>query len=256
METIASVYATTDYSLFKGLNGNREVMENRKKLLKESIVERGWIRNPIVVNASMEIIDGQGRFEALKELGMPIEFVFAPNATIQDCICLNIKQKNWTNIDYIKSYALNGVKDYIILEQAIQKHKTLGTSVIQILLSRFVMDCHGSVRELKSGQFKVIDPDAADDILFFADKCFEIIGSSNGRLRTWATIIKFVYYCEKIDKKRFVKQLSEHHIMLAPVSKLKQGLMLMERIYNYSHSKKTKVYFIPEYEKMTMKTIR
>ena len=256
MKTVGNIFSTTDYSEFKKLNGNRDVMENRKKLLMESIVERGWIRNPIVVNEKMEIIDGQGRFEALKELNMPVEYVFAPGATIQDCINLNVKQKNWTHYDYIASYASNGIKDYQILQDALNKHKSLGVTVCQILLSGISGDGVRVTNSFKNGNFKVVDPDGVDDILFFADKAFEIIGSNNGRLRTWATVIKFVYYCDKIDKIRFMKQLSTHHIMIAPVSTVKQCLMLLERIYNYNHSKKNKVYFIPEYEKATMKTIR
>ena len=88
------VYSTADYSAFKKLTGNRDILENRKNLIISSINERGWIRNPVVVNDNMEIIDGQGRFEALKELGLPIEYVVAHGATISDCIALNIKQTN------------------------------------------------------------------------------------------------------------------------------------------------------------------
>ena len=34
----------------------------------------GFIKNPIVVNEKMEIIDGQGRFEVCKEKGLPIYY--------------------------------------------------------------------------------------------------------------------------------------------------------------------------------------
>lgn len=256
MNAIESVYSTRDYSIFKKLNGNREVMDRRKELLVRSIVERGWIRNPIVVNDKMEIIDGQGRFEALKELGMPIEFVYAHDANIQDCIHLNVKQKNWSSYDYIKSYAANGVKDYEVLLKALDNHKGLSASVVQILLSPFMSEGGTQTKAFKNGQYKVVATDAVEDILFFAEKCFEIIGGSNGRLRAWASIVKFVFYCEKIDKNRFMKQLSEHHIMLAPIATVKQGLMIMERIYNYNHSQKNKLYFVPEYEKMTLRSVK
>ena len=72
---VGTVYSTTDYDSFAKLEGNRDVLQSRKNIIKESIEERGWIRNPVVVNEKMQIIDGQGRFEALKELGMPIEYV-------------------------------------------------------------------------------------------------------------------------------------------------------------------------------------
>lgn len=93
MKQVGAIYSSQEYSEFKKLNGNRSVLEQRKNMIIASIQERGWIRNPIVVNEKMEIIDGQGRFEALKKLNMPVEYVVAKGATISDCIALNIKQK-------------------------------------------------------------------------------------------------------------------------------------------------------------------
>lgn len=93
MRQVGAIYSSEDYSVFRKLNGNRSVLEQRKNMIMASITERGWIRNPVVVNEKMEIIDGQGRFEALKELGLPIEYVVAKGASISDCIALNIKQK-------------------------------------------------------------------------------------------------------------------------------------------------------------------
>ena len=72
---VGFVYSTEDYSVFQKLNGNRDVLESRKNKIMESILERGWIRNPIVVNQKFEVIDGQGRLEALQELKMPVEYV-------------------------------------------------------------------------------------------------------------------------------------------------------------------------------------
>lgn len=61
----AQVYEEKDYSKFKRLENNRDVTESRKEKLKASIAS-GEILNPIIVNEKMEIIDGQGRYEAKK----------------------------------------------------------------------------------------------------------------------------------------------------------------------------------------------
>lgn len=88
-----TIYCTSDYTVFKKLLGNRVVLEQRKNTIKNSIIENGYVRNPIVVNEKMEIIDGQGRFEALKELKLPIEYVIAYGAGQKECIALNANQK-------------------------------------------------------------------------------------------------------------------------------------------------------------------
>ena len=67
MKEVATVYRTEDLSIFKTLKGNREVKENRKQTLIESIDKHGYITNPIIVNERFEVIDGQGRLAACKE---------------------------------------------------------------------------------------------------------------------------------------------------------------------------------------------
>ena len=67
---IGYIFEEPDYSQFKYLGGNRDITHSKKLL--ESITQNGYFNVPILVNENMEIIDGQGRFEALKMLGLPI----------------------------------------------------------------------------------------------------------------------------------------------------------------------------------------
>ena len=199
MTEVAKVYSTCDYDSFRKLKGNRNVLDARKKMLISSIKERGWIRNPIVCNEKMEIIDGQGRFEALKELHMPIEYVISPGATIQDCISLNIKQKNWSNQDYIDSYAENGVREYVVLKAIIKRYTTMNVSTICVVCGNVSTDGAGMINPIKTGTFQFYDEENLHDRLNFVAKCLAVVQSSNGRERTWATAFKFAYSCHLID---------------------------------------------------------
>lgn len=246
MKQVGAIYSSQEYSKFKKLNGNRSVLEQRKNMIIASIQERGWIRNPIVVNEKMEIIDGQGRFEALKKLNMPVEYVVAKGATISDCIALNIKQKNWTAEDYIQCYADMGYSDYIILNSLMGDYPGIKNSSLHILVGKNTKD--GSSPQIKDGTFTVYDPDSLKDRLNFAQDCLNIIGYGNGASRTWCSALKFVWFCEAIDKKVFLSKLNKCRSFLYPCVTVKQAIELLEKIYNYS-IKKNKVYFIPEYEK-------
>ena len=64
------VYMTYDYNIFKKMLGNRELNERHVFRLKKSIREN-YIPNAIIVNQSMEVVDGQHRLKALSELGKP-----------------------------------------------------------------------------------------------------------------------------------------------------------------------------------------
>lgn len=115
MKVAAKVYETKDYSSFKRLEGNRAVVNSRKNRIITSISEVGYVLNPIIVNESMEVIDGQGRLEALKELGLPVHYIIAQNVGLDECIAMNIHNSIWKVEDFVNCYAEMGDKNYIYL---------------------------------------------------------------------------------------------------------------------------------------------
>jgi hypothetical protein len=247
-DMVGNIYSTTDYSVFKKLNGNRGILESRKALIVHSISERGWIRNPIVVNEYMEVIDGQGRLEALRELGLPVEYVVSKGATIADCIALNIKQTNWKSVDYVKCYADMGYVDYIVLLSQYGTFHHLPDMCINALACKSACEGSKSSSLLKNGLLKIHDKENFLDRCMFADKCIEIIGRGNGRLRNWCAVIKFVYYCDKISNDLFLERLVRNHNLITPCVTLKQILECIEEVYNYGVKRSNKVYFIPEWD--------
>lgn len=243
-----SVYCTKNYSLFKPLLGNRTVLENRKQLLISSIKQNGWITNPIIVNKNMEIIDGQHRYEALKELNMPIEYVICEDATIQDCIALNIKQQNWKLSDYIKCYAEMGNDDYVFLMEQLKKyHGKIPDSVIIHLAGNMRNDGVPS-NIIKSGKYHAVDRESVDKRMAFIIDMFSIIGKKRGRTRLWGNVFKFVYYSDVIENTRMKDVLNKYIAEVTPAVTTDQAIMVLEKIYNRNR-KGDKIYFLPEYEK-------
>lgn len=82
------VFETNDYGVFYRLEDNRSVTESRKNQLIASF-SAGEVMCPIIVNEKMEIIDGQGRFEARKALELPIYYIIDPGKNINDCRRMN-----------------------------------------------------------------------------------------------------------------------------------------------------------------------
>ena len=244
-----SIFTSYDYNEFKKLEGNREIFDNRKNIIIRSIKENGWIRNPIVVNEKMEIIDGQGRFEALKELDMPIEFVVAEGATIEDCISLNVKQKNWMNADYVKCYADLGNKEYILFQNLCEEYKGILTfDAMKAICSGYRTD-NDKADLIKTGRFVVSDQETIRARLSFISGVLNFMGPAFGRKREWAIILNFVFYCSKIDTQKFIEKIEKYPMFLVPCVTSRQILECFEKIYNYNDKKTNKVYFIPEYEK-------
>jgi hypothetical protein len=108
-----TIQTTTNYKLFKSITSNREIDKGHVKKLAASILRKNllFIR-PIIVNTAMEIIDGQHRLAACQQLRQPVSYVVAEGLTKDDIAILNTAQKNWTSLDFITFYALEGRKEF------------------------------------------------------------------------------------------------------------------------------------------------
>ncbi|MBO5955184.1 MAG: ParB N-terminal domain-containing protein [Clostridia bacterium] len=242
------VYSTDDYNVFKKLEGNRDVFEQRKKIISESIIANGWVRNPIVVNEKMQIIDGQGRFEACKSLGLPIEYVVAVGANINTCVALNVKQKNWAAMDYVECFSKIGNEHYKVLKKLIGIYSKMNFDSIVCLASAYVTP-GGKIRNsIYEGRFEIFDEETLIERFNFAEKVLSFTDGVYGRQREWMSAIKFMFYSDCIDNERMLEKLNKYQAFLIPCVTTKQVLETFEKIYNY-HSHEEKIYFLPEYEK-------
>ena len=104
---------TRDYSKFKFLKTNRKVKESTVRKITDSIKEWGIIPGrSILVDGDYNIIDGQHRFMAIKSLGHPIPYEVINGDVIGKTMALNSNQQQWKLIDYINSYAEQGIECY------------------------------------------------------------------------------------------------------------------------------------------------
>jgi len=108
---INAVLSTTDYSKFSFLESNRELRLPHVEELKESITEHP-LEKPIDVNEKLQIIDGQHRFWAWSELGMPIIYIIHKGWGAKEVPILNSNQKNWNPSDFVKMYSESGNEHY------------------------------------------------------------------------------------------------------------------------------------------------
>ena len=116
------IKSTKNYKQFKKLFGNRGVEDRRVNKIIKSIQKVGYITSPIIVNEKMEVVDGQGRLEALERLHMPVEYIVEHGIGIEECISMNVNNTNWTIVDYLKSYAERGNENYIKLARLMQEY--------------------------------------------------------------------------------------------------------------------------------------
>lgn len=148
------VYETKDYDIFGKIEGNRSLKEGHVERLIESIKDKNLLEvNPIIVNMKMEVIDGQCRLAAAKQLNVPIFYMVAKTANLEDVRLLNINVKGWGMNDYLESYIAQKQADYFTLKKFHEEY-AIPITICLVLLSG--MKDRGEVRlAFKQGEFKV-----------------------------------------------------------------------------------------------------
>lgn len=119
-ELVNMVYKTDDLSIFKTIDGNRVSNLQHIKRLADSIRIYGMKCNPILVNEKMQVIDGQHRLIAAKEVGSFVYYIILNGYTLSEVHTLNLNQKNWTRKDFMEGYANMGIESYIKLRDFIE----------------------------------------------------------------------------------------------------------------------------------------
>ena len=98
------IYSTKDYSRFSFLENNRIVKISHVNEFKEEIKKNDrTMCFPIVVDPNLRIIDGQHRFHACMELGLPIYYVVDDDDDAEQAmINCNKINKKWEMMDWLR----------------------------------------------------------------------------------------------------------------------------------------------------------
>lgn len=242
---VAAVLSTNNYSIFSRMPGNRTVEYARIARLKKSIETSGWIRCPIIVNEKLQIIDGQGRFEALKALGLPIEYIVTPGLGMKECVVFNSTQSKWTSKDYIKSYAETGHKDYERLQKLITDFPDLPEALIVFVCNH---SREYSAKLLYSGEFKLDEGYYSEsrELFDYLNQFVSLKAHINGSWTHFLKAIAFTAGLEEIDRNLLLKKCQMNISKAIPIININSALKSIELMYNFRA--KEPVYLVTAYD--------
>ena len=121
-QEVNKVYKTYDLSIFKSIDGNRVPNLQHIRRLTDSLKVHGMKCNPILVNEKMEVIDGQHRLQAAKNVNTFVYYIVVNGYKLEQVHTLNLNQKNWGKRDYMLGYAEMGIKSYMKLREFVLKN--------------------------------------------------------------------------------------------------------------------------------------
>lgn len=157
----------------------------------------------------MYIVDGHNRATTALYLNIPFRGILLPNkfSNLEELVefvsSLNNSQKAWINMDYIRSYAHVGKKEYIDLIQVKSKTPYSITAAAMILSS---VNKNTQSENIKKGTFKITRLKEAKEVFDYAGELSKYKPLSNRMVLS----LNAVMALEIFDKKKFEEAYAKH----------------------------------------------
>lgn len=234
--------STTEYTRFKRIVGNRPLRKAHVRNLVTAISKDATtIRyNPILVNDKMEVIDGEHRLAAIKQLGMPVYYIQEPDLTLENVINLNSGTKAWTPTDFAESYKERGNENYAIY---LDFKKEFGFNH-DILLRYLSLDNPITGDMFRQGKLKVGNVKKSLQLCNDLQEVGQYYDRFNNR--SFALGFYMLWKNKSYDHKRMVQKLSVHKAKMHDCALPEQYADLLQKIYNIGVMDHNRVWFNKE----------
>jgi hypothetical protein len=232
--------------MFKTIDGNRNVNLLHINRLKKSMQEH-YLFTVIVVNEKYEIIDGQHRFHAIRDLGLPLHYTMIPGYSLLQVQILNANSSNWSSQDYLQAYCDLGYEDYITLSEFLRKYNlniSIGASIlIGNTTGQGGMKAGAPFEFFKHGTLKVSDKQVKDaekfmDMLYLFEPYF------NGfKTRSFVFALMKLSNNPDFSITELLQKVKIQPSALQSCVHVNQMISLIEEIYNYKRRDKVNLRF-------------
>lgn len=240
------VFKTSDLSIFKLLNDNRDLNLLHVQRLVKSFEHRHLVC-PIIVNERFEVIDGQHRIEASKITGMPVYYIMMPGYTIEEVQILNANQKNWNSMDFLHMYCERGKKPYLELKEFMGHFPDFKLRVCIRLLegpkdkSEDINGVRARSKRFEEGRFLI--PDLGKSYQIARRICefkqfFDLYWTDQ-----FVGAVLFLFKKKGYNHKEMLHKLGTYHASLRKCASVEEYLLLLEKIYNWKRLEGNKISF-------------
>ena len=235
-QIVNQVQSTNEHSIFTDLIGNRPINENHVARLVISM-KQSYLQVPLIVNEKMEIIDGQHRLKAHKELNLPTYFIENKGYGLEETQLLNQNSNNWTANDFMHGYCNAGKNEY--LKYRVFNNKYRLNHQCQMNLLKGTISEGKWYESFRAGTFKITHLKKAEKI---ANAILEIGEYYDGyKRRSFVSAMQRAIACPEYNHAYFIKKLKHQRAKMIDCSNYKQYLVLMEKIYNFKSKKDNRI---------------
>lgn len=235
---VTKVMYEKNYTRFKFLEDNREIIPKKVDELVESIRKNGQLI-PVIINEKDEVIDGQHRVKSCETLGWPVSYVVVIGASSKDIPFINNTQSPWNNKAFLKHFSHKNHRnnmEYRKVKSFLDEH-ALPFHVALMLLSG--KDAHpnrmkdrGPLPSFRRGTFKVDDLDYANEVAGQLLKLKSFVPNLvkiNKFCLAWIKISKLTHF----DVDTAYKQIENHSNKFDKCNNQEDWYEAMVDAYNY-----------------------
>lgn len=233
------IESTKDYEVFKDVIGNRATKSNHINKLKFAMKQDPQITeyNPILVNEKMEVIDGQHRLKAIKELGLSVHYIKVSGLTLKNVQDLNSNTKAWTPSDYARAYSITGNTNYDFYLD----HKEEFKFNHDITLQYSGFPNQGTGESFKNGNYRKGNK---AKVMAYSNYLRDIKPYlEHAYVRSTALALLDMFQHDEYDHDRMVKQMKKCGLRIERYNRKEESLIPLARAYNKGLSTKNYITF-------------
>ena len=207
-EIIGFIQQTYDYDKFKIHPKNRRIRKEKVEAIKKSMQEK-YILNPILVDDKGYIHDGQHRYTASMELGLPVIFIVDDTLDDRSMEILNNNEtkSHWTHEDFLEKYIKEEKYDYILFDKIIKKYKLNFSDLMYIICEISEYEDIGEREALvrfDEGKFK-FEENCHDYVIDFLEE-LSLFDKYNWSRHTSFVRVLFRLYAEEFYDKKYIRK--------------------------------------------------
>lgn len=230
-DSSAVIHSTRNYAMFRFSNANRAIDQNHLETLYDSVAAKNMLaKYPIVVTPELLVIDGQHRLKVAEALGVPIYYIIANDASIDDIRLINAANKRWSSEDYLHYWCEQGIAEYLEVREFLRRYPWLSVSSTLRLLNTTGANKEAH-KAFRNGRLSVRNLPRVEQL---ANMALDF----KPYLRTYYTYIFLSALSACLDIPDYnhttmLKRLEYQSTRLVPCVKTEDYVTLLGTIYNY-----------------------
>jgi hypothetical protein len=221
------------YSQFLTNIEQRPIIDSHVKSLAAEMKLRGFLPSkPVQVmrdGNNYRVVDGHHRIAAAEMIGIKFWFVVEPAASQDTMAPVNTLVRKWAIGDFVRLYAVRGVKDY----QELMRYSEMGIPVAMAasLLVGHSAASGNATTSVLNGTFKVKDREKIDWISALILKAS--LRNPVVKHRAFIDAISQCLFHPHFDRERFLKRFEVDPLLISKASSTDQQLDQIEEAYNF-----------------------